>query len=272
MTIFSAKLDINDAQLYCEQRGTGPPLLLIHAGVADSDMWQAQVDEFARDYRVIRFDLRGFGRSNMPAGSFANHEDVRALLDHLDIPSAHVLGVSFGGAIALDFTLAHPERVRSLILGAPSVGGAEPSQQIRRFWQEEDEALEAGDLERATELNLRLWVDGPRRTPEQVDPQVRESVRRMQLAIFQKEIPDDVAEVDLDPPAVQRLAEIDVPVLIMVGELDLDEKRAQAYQLAAAIPGATGTILPGVAHMLNMERPDQFNRCVLSFLADQDVA
>ena len=258
---------INGAQIYYETYGNGPPLLLIHAGVADSRMWDAQLEVFARDYRLIRFDLRGFGRSNMPAGPFANYEDVRVLLDHLGVQAAHLLGISFGGAIALDFTLAYPEYVQSLILGAPSVGGVEPTERIRRFWQEEDQALEAGDLHGATEINLRLWVDGPQRAPDQVDPQVRESVRQMQLAIFQKEIPEDVDEIDLDPPAVERLSEIDVPVLVMVGELDLEEKQLSASQLAAAIPAASYVLLPGVAHMLNMERPEQFNRSVLKFLA-----
>ncbi|MGD8857036.1 MAG: alpha/beta hydrolase, partial [Chloroflexota bacterium] len=197
-----ALVEINGAQLYYETQGDGPPLLLIHAGVADCRMWDDQIDAFSGAYRVIRFDLRGFGRSDMPPGSFANHEDVRALLDHLDARPAHVLGISFGGAIALDFCLAYPDYVRSLILGVPSVGGIEPSERIRRFWREEDAALERGDLDGATELNLRLWVDGPQRNPEQVDGQVREKVRRMQLAIFRKEIPDDIEEVDLDPPAV----------------------------------------------------------------------
>jgi 3-oxoadipate enol-lactonase len=273
MTLTSSGFaDINGASISYETQGQGPPLLLIHAGVANSRMWDAQMDAFSQEYRVIRFDLRGFGRSDMPAGSFANYEDVRALLDHLGIQSAHVLGISFGGAIALDFTLAYPERVHSLILGAPSVGGTEPSERIRRFWREEDAALERRDLDGATELNLRLWVDGLQRTPDQVDPQVRECVRQMQLAIFHKEIPDDVEEVDLDPPAVERLAEISAPVLVMVGELDLAEKRALASQLASAIPAASEIVLPGVAHMLNMERPEQFNRRVLSFLAAQSAA
>lgn len=272
MQASSGLAQINDAQIYCETRGDGPPLLLIHAGVADGRMWDPQVDVFAQTYRVIRFDLRGFGRSDMPSGRFANHEDVRALLDHLDARPAHVLGISFGGAIALDFCLAYPGYVRSLILGAPSVGGTEPSQRIRRFWQEEDEALEAGDLDGATELNLLLWVDGPQRQPDQVDPEVRERVRQMQLAIFQKETPDDVEEIDLEPPAAERLAQISVPTLILVGDLDLEEKQELASRLAAKIAGARKAVLPGVAHMLNMERPEQFNRAVLEFLAAQGTA
>jgi 3-oxoadipate enol-lactonase len=267
MTDSSGLARINGAQIYYETQGRGPALLLIHAGVGDSRMWDAQFEAFAAAYQVIRFDLRGFGRTDMPSGQFANHEDVRALLDHLGVQSAYVLGISFGGAIALDFTLAYPGYVDSLILGAPSVGGAVPSERIKRFWQEEDQAIEAGDLEAATEINLRLWVDGPKRSPDQVDPAVRQGIRQMQLAIFQKEIPDDIEEIDLNPPAIGRLSEISAPTLILVGELDLEEKAALAKRLAAEIPDAHLVMLPGVAHMLNMERPAQFNRQVLDFLA-----
>jgi pimeloyl-ACP methyl ester carboxylesterase len=258
--------NVNGAQLYHEAKGAGAPLLLLHAGVADSRMWDEQFDAFARHYRVVRFDMRGFGRSDMPPGAFANHDDVRGLLDELGVASAYVAAVSFGGLVALDFALAYPARVKALALGAPSVSGASPSDRIRRFWDEEEAALEAGDIDGATELNLRLWVDGPQREPHEVDPQVRERVRQMQAAIFRKEIPDDVEQVELVPPAMARLGSVDAPVLVLVGALDLPEKLTLAEQLVRALPDARMVVLPGVAHMLNMERPAQFNRAVLDFL------
>ncbi len=123
--------EINGAQLYYEVKRNGHPLLLLHAGVADNRMWDAQFEAFSKQYRVIRFDLRGFGRSTMPSGSFSNYEDVRALLDFLQIKAVYLLGISFGGLIAIDFTLAHPDYTKALILGAPSVSGASPSERIR---------------------------------------------------------------------------------------------------------------------------------------------
>ncbi len=129
----SGSANINGAQLYYEMKGSGHPLLLIHAGVADSRMFDEQFAAFAEHYKVIRFDLRGFGRSDMPSGTFANHEDVRTLLDHLEITSAYILGISFGGLIALDFTLAYPGYVKALVLGAPSVSGTQPSERIKQF-------------------------------------------------------------------------------------------------------------------------------------------
>lgn len=263
----SGRAVVNGAPLYYEVNGSGPALLLLHAGVADSRMWDDQFDEFSRTYRVVRFDLRGFGRSGMPAGSFSNLEDVRGLLEFLHIGEVYLVGISFGSLIALDFTLAYPEYVRALVLGAPSVSGSKPSERIRKFWDQEGSALESGDLEGATELNLELWVDGPHRAVGEVSPHVREKVKEMQLAIFQKEVPDDVEEIGLNPPAIGRLGEIEVPVQVMVGDQDLNEKLDLAETLVSGISNCTKVIIPGAAHMLNMEKPQAFNRNVLDFLA-----
>lgn len=263
----SGMAPVNGAELYYEVEGAGEPLLLLHAGVADSRMWEEQASTFADDYRVIRCDLRGFGRTGVPSGPFAYHDDVAGLLDFLGVERAHVLGCSFGSQVALDLALVHPRRVQSLILCAPSVGGESPSQRIRRFWEQEEAALEEGDLEAAVELNLRLWVDGPQRTPEGVDPAVRRRVRIMQLEAFQKEAPEDAAWQLLEPPAIQRLDAVQAPTLILVGQLDLEEKRILARHLEREIAGATAVVVNGAAHMLSMERPQTFNRHVLDFLS-----
>lgn len=264
--IASGMAPVNGAQLYYEVKGKGHPLLLLHAGVADSRMWDRQFEAFSTVYRVVRFDLRGFGRSTMPPGPFSNVEDVRALLDFLKIKKTFLLGISFGGLIALDFALAYPHYVTALILGAPTVSGATPSQRIRQFWEEEERALEEGDIEGATELNLRLWVDGPQRRAGQVNADVREAVREMQSAIFRKEIPDDVEEIGPDSWAIERLGQVAIPVQVMVGELDLEEKLALADRLVAELPDCRKVLLAGAAHMLNMEKPEAFNRSVLDFL------
>lgn len=257
---------VNGAQLHCEVKGVGPPLLLLHAGIADSRMWDEQFEPFAQHFQTIRFDLRGFGRSHMPPGHFSNYKDVAGLMDYLGLESACVLGISFGGLIALDFALAYPERVSALVLGAPSVSGDTPSARIQQFWAEEDESLERGDLEAATELNLRLWVDGPHRSPEEVDREVRERVRIMQLDAFRMDVPDDVEERPLNPSAISRLSELEVPTLIIVGSIDLEEKVTLAGRLSQAIHGASTATIDNVAHMINMEQPERFNQLVLSFL------
>lgn len=258
--------DINGAKLYYEVDGQGEPLLLLHAGVADSRMWDDQFGVLAQHYRVIRYDLRGFGRSNLPAGLFSNHEDVAGLLNFLGVEQAHVIGISFGGHVALDFTLTYPERVKTLVLGAPAVSGHPPSPEIQRFGAEEESLLERGDVAAATELNLRMWVDGPHRTSDQVDPTIREQVREMQAHAFTIPIPEDAAEQPIEPPAISRLAEVRPPTLILIGDLDVPYMTGLADQLAAEIPGARQEMIPGVAHLLNMEKPEVFNRLVLDFL------
>jgi 3-oxoadipate enol-lactonase len=260
-------LDTQGAPLYYEVAGTGYPLLLIHAGIADSRMWDDQFQTFAQQYRVIRYDLRGYGRSEIPAGPFADHEDTFALLEHLGIRQAHVIAISFGGLVVLDFTLAHPEMVTSLVLGAPSVSGRESSStDVLRFGEEEEALLERGDLEGASWLNVRTWVDGLRRTPDQVDPTVRQRIYEMQYHAFTVPIPAEAEKISLEPPANTRLAEIHVPTLLIVGEYDIPDKIALVGQLAGEIPLARQIVIPDAAHVVNMEQPAEFNRVVLDFL------
>ena len=268
LTSSTGFFDVQAASLYYEVAGTGHPLLLIHAGIADSRMWDEQFSTFAEHYRTIRYDLRGYGQSKWVSGPFAIYEDPIVLFDQLNVQKAHVIGISFGSKVALDFTLAHPERAASLVLVTPTIGGEQSSEQIRRFFQEEDALVEKGDLAAATELNMRFWVDGPRRTPDQVNQTVRQRVYEMQYCSFNIPIPENADEQELQPPANTRLAEVHVPTLIVIGDLDLPEKLDLAKHLANDISGAKLEIIVGAAHMVSMEQPQEFNRIVLNFLAE----
>lgn len=261
-------LTVQGAPLYYEVTGQGQPLLFIHAGIADSRMWDEQFLVFAQDYRVIRYDLRGFGKSQFPAGSFANYEDPAALLHSLNVEKTHVIAVSFGGKVAVDFALLHPEMVSSLVLVAPTIGGEHLTEDVLDFIREEESLLERDDLKAATDLNIRFWVDGPRRTPDQVDPEVRRRVYEMQYHAFTVSVPEGVEELMIEPPAIRRLGEIRVPALIIVGDCDLPGKIALAQQLAEHLPFAQLQIIKDAAHMVSMERPQEFNRIVLDFLKD----
>jgi pimeloyl-ACP methyl ester carboxylesterase len=261
--------DIGGARIYYEAAGSGHPLLLLHAGVADSRMWEDQWAPFAARYRVIRWDLPGFGQSQLPDGPLASHDLVAGLLRFLGVERAHFVGISWGGRVALDTALAHPKMVSALVLVCPSVSGEAPSEAVRRFGEEEDALLERGDIGGATELNLRMWVDGPRRTAGQVDQAVRERVREMQRHAFTVPVPPGFEPRPLSPPAIERLAEVRSPALVVIGDYDIDEKLAMADRLAAEIPGARKAVVHGAAHMVPMERPDDFNRVVLDFLGGQ---
>lgn len=257
--------EVNGAQLYYEEAGNGHPLLLIHGGLVHSGMWDDQFEAFARHFRAIRFDLRGFGRSSLPAGEYAFHQDLRGLLDTLNVGQAHVVGLSMGGKIAIDFALAYPERVTALVPVASALSGYQFSESTIRRIVEADERLEAGDIAAGVELENRLWVDGPARRPEMVDPGVRERVRAMNTANYQRAA-DDSIELDLEPAAIDQLSEIGVPTLVVAGDQDVPDILAIAELLQRGIGGARLAIIPNTAHQLNMERPDEFNRIVLDFL------
>ena len=258
---------VHVATLHYEVRGDGPPLTLLHAGVADSRMWDDQFAVFARQYRVVRYDMREYGRTVVPAEPYSHHDDTAQLLSFLGIEETCVMGSSFGGKVAIDLTLAYPQMVSALVLCAPAVGGCEPSsQEMLRFIAEEDEAWERSDMAAATEVNLRMWVDGPNRTPDQVCPGVRERVRQMQLQAFTLDIPEAAEVIPLIPPAITRLSGIDVPTLVIIGDQDVREFIRISEMVADAIPGANREVVPGVARLPNMEEPELFNQIVLDFL------
>lgn len=258
---------LDGAELHVDVTGNGDALLLIHAGVADSRMWDRQVEEFSKEYRVIRCDLRGFGRSRMSVGAFAYHDDIAALLRHLDVERATVIGASFGGSVALDFALAYADMVNALVLVSPAVGGYEfESSQVLAFFTAEDDALERGDVEAATELNLKMWVDGPNRSAGAVSGEIRELVRDMQMNIFSQPDVENVEVRELYPPAVGRLHELKIPTLVIVGEKDVAEFQGISRRIARNVSNAKHVVMSGVAHLPSMEKPEEFNRIVREFL------
>lgn len=269
----SELLAIQSAELYVETAGAGEALLFVHAGVADCRMWDAQWQFFAQRYRVIRYDLRGFGRSrSLGGGQFSHHEDLRQLCDGLGFERLRLVALSFGAAVALDFALLYPERVASLVLAAPAPDAEAPSPELLAFWEAEEELLRAGDLDGAIELNLRVWVDGVGRSPEAVAPGVRQAVGQMQRALFELTQPEDLAEVEADPVTPERLAALAVPTCVLAGVYDLSDVQTRAAFLAGAIPSARLVSFRQSAHMLNMEEPELFNQTVLDFLVQNEPA
>jgi pimeloyl-ACP methyl ester carboxylesterase len=256
---------VEGGQLFYEVAGEGPPLVLIHAGIADSRMWDDQLDTFAARFTTVRYDVRGFGRSDLPTGDYANHDDLGGLFGQIGLERAALVGVSMGAEIAAEFALTYPERVTALVLVASRLARPTASEALRRGWDDVEAAYEAGDIPLAVELELRMWVDGPRRSPDQIDPAVRERVRVMDTDLFRRgEGAGDARP--LEPPASARLAEIRAPTLIIAGDHDVADVVESIDQLVASIPGARQAIVPGTAHLPSMERPNEFNRIVLDFL------
>jgi 3-oxoadipate enol-lactonase len=258
--------EVNGARIAYDVAGSGPPVLLLHAGIGDRRMWDAQVPAFAEHFTVIRYDARGFGETRKPDAPFSPYQDAIALLDHLGFPRAHFVGVSMGSQTAIEAAIVAPERVSALVAVAARTG-TPVSPALRAGWDRVNELYEAGDIPGAVEYELRMWVDGPDRSVDAVDPEMRERVREMNAALF---VRDDEAgeEIPLDPPAAERLAEISAPTLIVYGDKDVIDVRQAAGPLAAAIPDARLAVIPDAAHLPQMERPELFNEIVLGFLRD----
>ena len=256
--------EVNGAEIAYDVAGSGPPVLLLHAGIGDRRMWDAQVPAFAEHFTVIRFDARGFGETRKPDAPFAPYADAIGLLDHLGFSRAHFVGVSMGSQTAIEAAIAAPERVSALVAVAARTG-TPVSPALRAGWDRVNELEEAGDIPGAVEYELRMWVDGPDREPDDVDPEMRERVHDMNAALFTR---DDVEgeEIPLDPPAAERLAEISAPTLIVYGDKDVMDVREAAGPLAACIPGALLAVISDAAHLPQMERPGVFNEIVLGFL------
>ncbi|MBA3531437.1 MAG: alpha/beta hydrolase [Ardenticatenales bacterium] len=261
---------VQGGELYYEVTGEGTPLVLIHAGVADHTMWDAQVAAFAPHYRVIRYDMRGFGRSRTESCEFSNRQDLRDLLAHLGVKSAYVLGISRGGHIALDFALEFPDQVKGLILVAAGVGGYQlgdaviPAEEQAMF-DEMEQLLEAGEFDRLNEMEVHAFVNGPGQPADRADPAVRALIARLNRANYGRE-DGKATPLPLTPPAFERLAEVHVPTLVLIGDLDETVSVLMADALAKGIPGATKVAFPDVAHMVNLEQPERFNHGVLGAL------
>jgi 3-oxoadipate enol-lactonase len=254
--------------LYVEQAGAGSPVVLLHEGIADSRMWEPQWEPYAERFRVVRFDMRGFGQSPPAVGTFSLSGDLVELLDGLGLGPAALIGMSLGGSVAMEATIARPDLVSKLVLVAPGLRGFEMNDETKAGWAEEEAALERGDDDEAVEINLRMWVDGPSRSPDQVDPELRRTIGEMQRTAIDvwRKAGEEGEHKPLAEDWGQRLGEISVPTLILVGELDRPEMHEIAHHLEAEIPNARRETIAGTAHVPNMERPEEFDRLVLEFL------
>lgn len=242
-------------------------VLLLHAGIADSRMWRPQVGVLeSAGYRVVAPDLRGFGQHVLLPEAFSYVRDAEALLEG---PAA-VVGCSLGGRVALELAVHRPDLVERLVVIAPALPGWEWADETRAGWAQEEAAFESGDNEAAAEASLRMWVDGPRRSPGAVDAAMRSAVREMVLRSYelQQHAWDDGAREDeiLDPPVDGRLGEIGCPTLVVVGDEDVADLRAIAAHVAASVADGRLVNVPGAAHLPSLERADVVNAFLLDFL------
>ena len=262
-------LEVPGGRLYYEVEGSGPPLLLIHGGLGSLRMWDGQLPAFAPNYQVIRYDTRGYGRSETDHVPFSNRDDAVAVLQHVGVSWCHLVGQSRGGIIALDLTLEHPDVVRSLVLvagGASGLSADLPDDVARPPWEEMERLWDAKDWEPLAEVETKVWVDGWGQPPTRVDPGLRHRVHDWILATYLAEKEEGEPQ-PLDPPAAGRLGEVRVPTLVMIGMADEPGGILNGRTIAAKVPGARLVEFENVAHMIQLEEPERFDRLVLEFLA-----
>lgn len=243
-------------------------MVLIHAGICDSRMWDPQWETFRPSHRVLRYDMRGFGRSPVGPDSYSNAGDLIDLLEQQGVAKASLVGVSMGGRVALEVAIARPELVDALVLVGAGFPGHDWSAEMNAADEAEMAALKRGDLDAAVEVALRTWVDGPRRRPEDVDSDVRARVAEMQRRAYELQLPvwETAEEEPLVSDLSERVGEVDAPTLVLVGEEDVRDMHEIAGRLERELPNARRASIANTAHVPSMERPREFDQLVLPFL------
>lgn len=267
-------IDVPGGRLRVADDGAGPPIVLLHAGVADLRAWDATVAPLvAAGYRAVRPDTRGYGASTTEDVPFSLEDDVIAVLDALGIGRAALVGNSRGGMTAFDTAIAFPDRVVAVVgvgagLGGFDGGGTPEEMAINEEYEKVD-AADPFDADALTEFEAGVWLDGPGQPPGRVDAALRAAFIDMARPLNE---PGRVGgqRIALDPPANDRLAELQCPVLAIAGALDFSEVIATAERLAAAAPDARAEVWPDVAHMIGMEQPDRLAATIVTFLAPLD--
>ncbi len=254
---------VEGTRLYYEVKGSGDPLVLIHGGQLDSRMWDDQFETLAASFRVLRYDVRGFGGS--PAGdrAYSNTADLAALMDYLDMPQAHLVGLSMGGTIAGDFAVIYPGRVLSLVLSGPGLTGFDPEgpEELGRYF-----AMVRTARDEPPDSLVRLWLSDPIMAPAAADARIAARLEQLTRENVDAWLNNWALVREPDPPTARRLADIQAPTLILVGSRDVPSIFAVVDTMSRSIPGAKKVVIQGAGHMANMEKPAEFNAAVVEFL------
>lgn len=252
------------ANIYFETKGVGENLLMLHAGIADSRMWDQEFHLLSKDFRVVRLDLPGYGFSEFTGGSFSYNQMINELLSHMDMDNIHILAASFGGKLAIDYYIDNPTRCLSLALSSPAVGGWDDSLYLQQYEVEEERLLEEGKIEAAVLLNYDTWIVGEREH-HTINPKVKELVIDMQMKSLTK--PDSVfpyEEVEAEDN-ITRMKDIKIPVVVINGIHDVQDFHEIADLICREIPSAKRVTIPNAAHLANLESSDLFNEVISDF-------
>lgn len=262
----TAFVDAVGTRIGYDTTGDGPDLVFLHAGIADRTMWRPQLAAFGDRFRCTTPDVRGFGDTPIGKEPYSRRDDLVGVIDAVGATTASVVGCSIGAGFALDFAIEMAERVDKLVLVGVTPAGFDHEDDafLVETWRNVDAAIGLGDYEEAGRLEARAWVDGPRRAAGSAPRWLRDQVVEWSLAINRVEDWGDSRE--LDPPAMDRLDEVAVPTLVIVGTEDAEVIIAGCRATAENIEGAELVELEGTAHLPNLEVTEEFNAAVASFL------
>ena len=258
----SGYAEVNGTRLYYQTAGKGPWVVLIHGGLVDRRLWDDQFHQFAKHFSVLRYDLRGYGRSQFPDKEFSHPDDLYALLRYLRIEKASFVGLSVGGNIAMEFALAHPDMTQRLVLVASSLRGSGVPRSA------ENTAVYETAEKRGMMPAVEMWLQNPLFATGRTDPRYVKRIRRMLIDNYKYwgPTPQPIPEVWPTPPTATRVSTIKAPTLIVVGDKDAENIRQIADILSHEIAGSEKVVIKNVSHHLNMEKPTEFNRVVIDFL------
>lgn len=262
----TSQISFRGAQFAVDRSGSGNAVVLAHAGVTDRHLWDGMWESMSRHYDVIRYDNRGFGKtSTTETGPWSLHRDLIGILDAANIEQASIVGVSQGGATAINTALEHPDRVTSIVAVNPALYGLRVTDQdMISQWDAIDVAIDEGRHQTAAELEMQMWLAGPHRDLADMDLDIVERMREMLLVAYGK---GDVGEEQApDPLPVDRLAELKMPVLGVYGSLDVEHSHKAVELLAEEAASATAITMEGVAHLPPFEAPADLLEIVKGFL------
>jgi pimeloyl-ACP methyl ester carboxylesterase len=236
--------------------------------VADSRQWNNEFEFFARNYQVIRYDMRGYGKSEPVDREFNHMDDLVAILDALEIREpVIIMGCSMGGGLAMDFALTHPSRVKTLIMVGSGPSGLELDVPTPAKFADAEKAFEAGDLDLVAEIETQIWFDGTGRIPEQVNQEMRKLLYEMNRQALAHEVKQLGKRLpNAETPAFDRLSNLRIPVLIIAGAHDTPYILAAADYMVERIPSVQKVVIEDAAHLPNMDHPEEFRIIVTNFL------
>lgn len=261
LAVQAGYVDVGGGRIFYEAAGQGPVIVMVHDGLLHRETWDAQFAGFAKNYRIIRWDRRGYGRSDIPNAPYSDLDDLLVLLKHLKVERATIMGCSAGGMLSIHMALDHPELVSSLILVGPIVSGF-------RFSDHFIKRGERGmpDNNAPVEQKIDYWTS---KDPWIIAPENTAAKKRMKELLTANpqnlNVPFQYNRLPGEP-ALGRLSQIKVPTLIVVGESDVPDVHAHVGAIESGITNSKRVVLVHSGHLPHMEVPDAFNRVVLDFL------